>query len=72
MPYVIATPEMMASAATDLATIGWALTAAHTTAAAPTLAVLPAAADEVSVGIAHLFSQHAGDYQALASILHGN
>ena len=35
-------------------------------AAAPTLAVLPAAADEVSASIAHLFSQHAADDQALA------
>jgi hypothetical protein len=32
-----------------------------------TLAVTPAAADEVSVSIAHLFSQHAHDYQAQAT-----
>jgi hypothetical protein len=31
------------------------------------VAVVPAAADEVSVGIAHLFSQHAADYQAVAA-----
>jgi hypothetical protein len=30
-------------------------------------AVIPAAADEVSAGIAHLFSQHAQDYQAAAA-----
>lgn len=36
------------------------------TAAPPTQAVIPAAADEESVRIAHLFSQHARDYQALA------
>ena len=65
MPYVIAAPEMIAAAATDLATIGSTLSAAHT-AAAPTLAVMPAAADEVSASVAHLFSQHAHDYQALA------
>jgi hypothetical protein len=41
MPYVIAAPEIMTSAATDLATIGSNLSAAHTAAAAPTLAVLP-------------------------------
>ena len=35
-------------------------------AAAPTVALIPAAADEVSASIAHLFSQHAQDYQALA------
>jgi hypothetical protein len=65
MPYVIAAPEMIAAAATDLATIGSTLSAAHT-AAAPTLVVIPAAADEVSASVAHLFSQHAHDYQALA------
>ena len=65
MSYVIAAPEMMTAAATDLATIGANLSAAHA-AAAPTLAVLPAAADEVSVSIAHLFSQHAQHYQAQA------
>jgi hypothetical protein len=66
MAHVIANPEMMAAAATDVATIGSTLNAAHTAAAAPTLAVMPAAADEVSAGVAHLFSQHAHDYQALA------
>jgi len=66
MSAVIATPELMAQAATDLASIGSTVNAAHTVAAAPTLSVLPAAADEVSAGIAHLFSVHAQDYQALA------
>jgi hypothetical protein len=67
MSYVIAAPEMMTSAATDLATIGSNVAAAHTAAATRTLAVLPAAADEVSAGIAHLFSQHAANYQAMAA-----
>jgi hypothetical protein len=66
MSYVIAAPEMMTSAATDLATIGSNVSAAHLAAAARTVAVLPAAADEVSASIAHLFSQHAASYQALA------
>jgi hypothetical protein len=66
MSYVIATPELMTSAATDLATIGANVSAAHLVAAARTTAVLPAAADEVSASIAHLFSQHAANYQALA------
>ncbi len=65
MSYVIAAPEMMTSAAKDLAAIGSTLGTAHS-AAAPTLDVMPAAADEVSVAIARLFSQHAQDYQALA------
>ncbi len=65
MSYVTAAPEMLAAAA-DLATIDSSLSAAHTAAAAPTFALVPAAADEVSASIAHLFSQHAEDYQALA------
>jgi hypothetical protein len=66
MSYVIAAPELMTSAATDLATIGSNVSAAHISAAAPTVAVIPAAADEVSASIAHLFSQHAANYQAMA------
>jgi PE family len=65
MSYVIAAPEIMTAAATDLATIGSTLDAATAAAALPTLA--PAAADEVSASIARLFSQHAQDYQALAA-----
>jgi hypothetical protein len=67
MSAVIAAPEVIEAAATDVAAIGSALNAAHLTAAAPTVAVLPAAADEVSASIAHLFSQHAHDYQAMAA-----
>jgi hypothetical protein len=66
MSLVIAAPELMADTAMDLANIGSTLNAAHMTAATPTVAVVPAAADEVSVSIAHLFSVHAQDYQALA------
>jgi hypothetical protein len=57
---------MFAAAAADLATIDSSLRVAHTAAAAPTVALVPAAADEVSVSIAHLFSQHAEDNQAVA------
>jgi hypothetical protein len=66
MSYVIAAPDIMTATATDLATIGSTLDVAHMLAAAPTLAVTPAAADEVSTVIAQLFSQHAQGYQALA------
>jgi PE family len=66
MSGIIAVPEVMTSTATDLATICSNLNAAHMTAATPTLAVLPAAADEVSTGVAHLFSRYAEDYQGLA------
>ena len=66
MSYVMVAPEMMTSAATDLATIGSDLSAAHSAAAPATLALTPAAADEVSVGIAHLFTRYAEDYHGLA------
>lgn len=55
----------MAAAATNLATIDSTLRA-HELAAATHLAVLPAAADEVSAGVAQLFSQHAAEYQGVA------
>jgi PE family len=66
MSYVTVAPEMMAAAATDLAGIGSALSEARIAAAPPTVALVPAAADEVSAGIAHLFSRYAEDYHALA------
>ena len=65
---------MMTAAASDLAAIGWNVSAAHMVAAARTTSVIAAAADEVSASTAHLFSQHAQDYQALAgqaSAFHG-
>jgi PE family len=67
MSYVIAAPEMMTATATDLAGIGSELSEAHMAAAPPTVALVPAAADEVSAGVAHLFSQHAQDYHAVAA-----
>lgn len=66
MSHLIAAPEMMAAAATDAAAVGSTLGAAHMAATASTIAVIPAAADEVSASIAQLFSRYAQDYQALA------
>src|SRR5271163_1867578 len=66
MSHVIANPEMMTAAASDLATIGSDLSAAHLVAAARTTSVIPAAADEVSAGIANLMSTHALAFQAMA------
>ena len=67
MSQVIAVPELIAAAATDVAAVGSSLNAAHLAAAAPTVAIIPAAADEISAGIAQLFSQHAQNYHALAA-----
>jgi hypothetical protein len=66
MSYVIAAPEMMTSAAADLATVGSDLSAAHLAAAAPTVGLIPAAADEVSAAVTKVFSAHAAAFQGLA------
>ena len=67
MSYVIAAPEMMTSAATDLAGLGSMLSEAHAVAAVPTTGILAAAEDEVSAAIASLFSGHAQAFQALGA-----
>lgn len=67
MSYVIAAPEIMTSAATDLAAIGSDLSAAHTAAAAQTARIVAAAEDEVSTAVAALFSAHGQGFQALGA-----
>jgi hypothetical protein len=57
---------MLAAAAADVAAVGSTVSAAHMAAAAPTVAVLPAAADEVSAGVAQVFSRAAQEFQGLA------
>jgi len=64
---VIAAPEMMVSAATDLASIGSTLNVANAAAPAPTTGILVAAEDEVSAAIAALFSAHGQGFQALTA-----
>ncbi|MGB9224672.1 PE family protein, partial [Mycobacterium sp.] len=67
MSFVIAVPDLMADAATNLASIGSTIGAANAAAAAPTEAVLAAGADEVSVAVAAVFGAHAQSYQALSA-----
>ncbi|MGA8251459.1 MAG: PE family protein, partial [Mycobacterium sp.] len=67
MSNLITAPEIMTTAATDLATIGSDLSAAYTAAATQTTGVLAAAEDEVSAAIAALFGSHAQAYQALSA-----
>ncbi|WP_261898850.1 PE family protein, partial [Mycobacterium marinum] len=67
MSYLMAAPEALAVAATDLAGIGSALQAANGAAAAPVTDVLAAGADEISAAVAAVFSGHARDYQALSA-----
>ncbi|SPM28020.1 Mycobacterium terramassiliense ORFan [Mycobacterium terramassiliense] len=67
MSFVIAAPETVAAAASDLARIGSTISAANAAAAAPTASVLPAAADEVSAAISSSFGSYAQRYQALSA-----
>lgn len=67
MSYVLATPEMVAAAANNLAQIGSTLSAANAAALAPTTGVLAAGADEVSAAVASLFSGHSQAYQTLGT-----
>lgn len=66
MSHVKVAPDVVAAAVADLETLADTVEAAHLATAPRTLAVTPAAADEVSVNIAHLFSGHAEDYFATA------
>lgn len=67
MSYVFASPEWVAAAASDLASIGSTINAASSAAAMPTSAVMAAGADDVSAVIAALFGAHAQAYQALSA-----
>ena len=65
MSYVRTQPEVMAAAASNLQSIGAALTAANATAAGPTTGVVPAAIDEVSILTAAQFASHGARFQEL-------
>jgi hypothetical protein len=67
MSFVVAAPEFVSAAASDVAVIGSSLTAAHAAAAIPTTAVMAAAGDEVSAAIATLFSGHGQAFQQLSA-----
>jgi PE-PPE domain-containing protein/PE family protein len=65
--YVLATPDLLSSAAEDLAGIGSAVTAANAAAATSTTSLLAAGADEVSACIAGLFGAHGLEFQAVTA-----
>ncbi|HKI42379.1 MAG TPA: PE family protein, partial [Mycobacterium sp.] len=67
MSFVVAVPEVLGTAATDLASVGSTLNAANAAAALPTTGILAAAEDEVSAAIAELFSGHGQAFQALSA-----
>src|ERR1700733_10671704 len=67
MSYVIATPDALSAAASDLDGLGLSIEAASTAATAPTTNLLAAAQDEVSTAIAALFGNHAEEFHALSA-----
>ncbi|MCV7075790.1 PE family protein [Mycobacterium szulgai] len=67
MSYLVAVPEFLSSAASDLAGLGSALSAARAAAALPTTGILPAAGDEVSAAVASFFAGNGRQYQALSA-----
>ncbi len=67
MSFVLAAPDLLATAAADAAQIGSAVTAGNLAAAVPTTEVAAAGADEVSAAITALFGVHAREYQAAAA-----
>ena len=67
MSFVIAAPEMVTTAAQNLAGIRSMLAESSAAAAAPTTGVVAAAADEVSAGVASLFGDFGEEYQVLSA-----
>ncbi len=67
MSLVIATPQILATAAADLADIGATVSDANAATAAVTTGLVPAAQDEVSEGIAALFGGYAKEYHSLSA-----
>jgi hypothetical protein len=64
---VVTVPAVVASAASDLASLGLTIDTATSAAAIPTTGIAAAAADEVSAQIAALFETYAQDYPALSA-----
>ncbi|WP_155769531.1 PE family protein, partial [Mycobacterium asiaticum] len=67
MSYVFAVPEFVTAAASDLANVASTIALANAAAAAATSALPAAAADEVSVVVATMFSAHGQAYQVLSN-----
>jgi PE family len=67
MTFVTTQPELLTEAAGQLHGIGTAITGQNEAIAAPTIGVIPAAADEVSALTAALFASHAQTYQAVSA-----
>jgi hypothetical protein len=67
MSFLITQPQMLTAAASDLQAIGLDLSARNAAAAAPTIGVVPAGADDVSALTATQFAAYAQMYQAISA-----
>lgn len=67
MSLVIAQPEVLAAAAEELHSINATLRVGNAAAAGPTISVVPAAADLVSILTAAQFASHTRLYQAISA-----
>ncbi|AKN16063.1 PE-PGRS family protein [Mycobacterium haemophilum DSM 44634] len=67
MSFVLVAPDMLETAAADVARVGSAVAAANLAALVPTTELVAAGSDEVSAAIAALFGAHAQEFQAAAA-----
>src|SRR4051812_308354 len=67
MSFVNAASQTMVAVAGNLTGIGDGIRAASALAAPSTMAITPAAADEVSTALTTLFGNYAADFQALSA-----
>lgn len=67
MSFLTTQPEILTAAASRLREIGAMMSANDAAAAAPTIEVTPAAADELSAMAATLFAAHGELYQAISA-----
>ncbi|HET7074439.1 MAG TPA: PE family protein [Mycobacterium sp.] len=67
MSFVIATPDLVESAAQNLAGVRSSLAEAAATAAGPTTGIAVAAQDEVSIAISSMFGNFGQEFQALSA-----
>ncbi len=67
MSYVVAAPQAVAAAATDLSNVASTIDGANATASLSTVGELAAAADQISLAVGAFFSGHAESYQAICS-----
>src|ERR1700677_274977 len=67
MSFVLIAPDIFEAGTADAAQIGSAVSAGNLAAAIPTTELAAAGADEVSAGVAAMFSAHAQAYQAAAA-----